>query len=132
MAEKKRIPTFTTSLSNETDLTICSEFIGGEVDCGNGAEIIELPNIRVASYYDFGGNLNGMTFVEGELVTDGVNMPLENDIWINNQGELIVSGDDAEGYYIDEDGYLLYDFCLVDCQSSYYACGYIENDYINA
>ena len=130
MAESKVIPTVTTSLSTQTELEICAEYIGVDVDCGSGTITTELPNLRIAMYYDEDGNLNGVPFEEGELVVFGIDIPLTNDIWLNNQGELIVSGDDADAYSINDDGELIYDYCYLDCQDGYYVCDYIENDYI--
>lgn len=131
MAETKLIPTLTTSLSNQTDLEICSEYLGVLVNCGTGTISTQLPNIRIASFFDYDGNLNGISFNEGELVISGINIPIDNDIWINNQGELIVKGVDSDAYYIDNDGNLIYDYCWLDCQSGYYVCDYIANGFVS-
>lgn len=131
MAESTTIPVFVTALALEDTIEICSEYIGVEVDCGEGETFTELPNIQIANYYGVDGNLNSIPFVEGDLMIAGVNIPLENDIWLNNQGELIVKGDDNAGYYIDDDGYLIYDYCVLACLDEYYECGYVEDDYVN-
>ncbi len=131
MAETKIIPTLTSSLSNQTDLQICSEYLGVTVDCNGTTINTELPNIRLASYFSFDGNLNGVNFEEGELVFNGVNIPLGNDLWLNNDGELIVKGNDKDAFYINEDGELIYDYCYLECHEEYYVCDYMEDNYFN-
>ncbi len=131
MSESRVIPTLTTAISTVTDLEICSKYLGTVVDCGEGEFFTQLPNIRIANYYGNDGTINSVPFKEGELVVVGVNMPLQNNIWINNQGELIVTGADSNGYSIDENGYLIYDHCVQACLEEYYDCDYVADDYIS-
>ena len=131
MAESVIISTLTTSIVTDADFEICSEYLGQTVDCGDGEFVTELPNIRLAQYYDNEGNVNGIVYEEGDLMTIGVNMPLENDIWLNNQGELIIKGDDNEAYYIDDNGDLIYAYCVLACLDEYYECDYVDDDFVN-
>lgn len=49
--------------------------------------------------------INGVYFEEGDLcvIYEGI-----NNVYINNDGDLIIDSDDAEQYSIDEQGNLIY------------------------
>ena len=129
MAEQL-IPTITISKALDTTLEIHTFYLGNTFTCCDGDIFTFLPNILLANYYSQDGVIDSLAFNEGELIINGINIPFANDIWINSLGELIVDGADSEGYYIDNDGYLIYDACLDEDSSHYYQCGYIEADYI--
>lgn len=127
----KIIPTITNSIVNGNDFQIHTYYVGTSYICCGEENYTELPNIQIANYYQEEGNLNGVSFLNGELIVSGQNLPLSNDIYINNNGELIVNGLDANAYYIDENGDLIYDFCSAENSQEYYQCGYVENGYVN-
>jgi hypothetical protein len=131
MAETKLIPTVTTAISTVTTLDVTSEYVGVQVNCGSGVFTTFLPNTLLARFFDDDGDLNSVPFVEGELMINGVNMPLDNDIWLETDGDLIIEGADRDAYYIDSDGYLIYDHCALKCLNEYYDCGYVASDYTN-
>lgn len=130
MPEKKNIQTFTFAFSSLDELEICSIYSGTDVVCSEESFHTLLPNVKLSEIKDVNGSLNSVNFLNGEMIIAGENLPLQNDIAINIEGELLVYGSDSDKYEIDENGYLVYDFCQEECSTSYYVCGYIEDDYI--
>lgn len=131
MAETRNIQTLTISTSLEDSLEICSIYLFQDVTCNGETQHTDLPRIKKVILAEQVGSLNGESFIEGELAILAVEVPTEVDFWLNNNGELIITGEDANGYYIDDDGNLIYDYCVTDCLDGYVDCGYYEDNYVN-
>ena len=106
MVEEKKIPTSTiaTADGNRIDiLTIYDQLL----DCDGNAS--DLPDVLKAN---IGGNgiENGVFYEEGDLFVTFKN----NDVmmWIDSFGNLWIhcENDDAEHYFVNEEGDLIYDF----------------------
>jgi hypothetical protein len=104
----------------------------GSVDCQG--EVSDLPYIVVAGIAQENIQVNEVDISEGELYIVAENLPSEVDIYVNVDGELVVTADDSERYFIDFDtGFLLYDPCEpIDGCGDYVFCDYVEEqtDYV--
>jgi hypothetical protein len=80
-------------------------------------------NISIQSYYDQGivnnnilegfisdsiKTVEGMNFIEGELGIRMQNYPSKIDVTLDDNGNLVIVGDDADKYSLDASGNLIY------------------------
>ncbi len=131
MAEQKTIPTTTITTSNDTDVVIFTFFNRNFFDCDGETGYTDRPYIKEVGIMDSVGYKNGVPFKEGELLIVAENLPGGVDIWLSN-GELIIKGDDANSYSIDNNGNLIYNLCEIVCPPTLYVeCGYVDDDYVD-
>jgi len=67
-----------------------------------------LPDTVAAFISEIVATLNGIPYIEGELVITMVNSPADIDFEVDSNGDLIVFSDDASKYSINDNGDLIY------------------------
>ena len=108
MANSKRVPTYTISIATNLDILIRTESIFTSYVCGDS----ELPNIKIAKLSEGELNISGLQIGEGDAYIVGLNLPTQNDMFVDSNGDLFVTGNDSEKYSIDENGELVYEQCV--------------------
>ena len=107
---KNNINTSTiTNVRKPEEISIKTYYNESFGECIDGATT--LPDIQQADLGTYAGSLNGVDFIEGELPMVQENHPEAINEWIDLPGDLEIKSDDSGHYYIDDDGYLIYDFC---------------------
>lgn len=130
MIESKLIPTETISFGTVTAITIWTFYNQIPFVCGDDSGFSDFPNTLRIFISTAVGFENGIGYQSGELIISLKNYP-DNFFYIDNQGHLIVVGDDANSYSIDENGHLIYDVCEEICGDDHYVnCDYVEQDYV--
>jgi hypothetical protein len=97
MPQTQEISTITSFSVVGTDITILTAYNSG---------IQDIISIFIA---DVAGSLNSVSYVEGELMAYWID---DNglDMWINSNGEFIISSSDASSYSINANGELIYTY----------------------
>ena len=108
MAESKKVQTYTISIATNLDILIRTESLFTSYICGDS----ELPNIKIAKLSEGELNISGLQISEGDAFCVGLNIPTQNDIFIDLNGDLFITGTDSEKYSIDENGELIYEQCV--------------------
>lgn len=67
-----------------------------------------LPNILSALWAQDAGQRNETSYIENHLLVDMKNFPSDIDVSINDKGELIIIGEDADQYSLNTNGDLIY------------------------
>ena len=106
MAKRKLIPTKTSINLSGSIIDIFNEYILS----------VELPYTIQSSIQGTTGLREGVPFIEGELLIKMFDdkFPSEIDYFLQEDGTLTVKSEsgDVNSYYIDEEGYLIYDDSL--------------------
>lgn len=93
----------------ELDLRTMTEVVNGKITIS--CEVCEVhdrnPNIFKADILDKEKTVNKTSGIEGELLLSHYSD--ESPARINDDGDLIINGEDADKYYLDNNGNLIYD-----------------------
>ena len=93
----------------ELDLRTMTEVVNGKITIS--CEVCEVydrnPNIFKAEILDKEKIVNKTSGIEGELLLSHYSD--ESPARINDDGDLIINGEDAAQYYLDNNGNLIYD-----------------------
>lgn len=93
---------------SELDLRTMTEVVNGKITIS--CEVCEVydrnPNIFKADILDKEKTVNKTSGIEGELLLSHYSD--ENIAKINDDGDLIINGDDADKYHLDNNGNLIY------------------------
>lgn len=100
-ANAQLLPTTTTFTINGNAIKIYT-FYSGNL---NESAVIQ------AFIADMSSSVGGVTYIEGELVVL-LNSSASINVYINNDGDLILEAENSNKYYIDENGYLYFDESL--------------------
>lgn len=91
------------------DLRTMTEVVNGKITIS--CEVCEVydrnPNIFKADILDKEKTVNKTSGIEGELLLSHYSD--ESPARINDDGDLIINGEDADKYYLDNNGNLIYD-----------------------
>ena len=92
----------------ELDLRTMSEVVNGKITIS--CEVCEVydrnPNIFKADILDKEKTVNKTSGIEGELLLSHYSD--ENPAKINDDGDLIINGEDADKYHLDNNGNVIY------------------------
>lgn len=92
----------------ELDLRTMTEVVNGKITIS--CEVCEVydrnPNIFKADILDKEKTVNKTSGIEGELLLSHYSD--ENPAKINDDGDLIINGEDADKYHLDNNGNLIY------------------------
>lgn len=101
MPEKKTLSTITSLIADVDSITIHTEY----------KEAAELPNTIDAILAEAVGSLDGVSYIEGELVIEMKNYLSQINYKINDEGELVLyaSTADIDYYSIDSNGNLVWE-----------------------
>lgn len=130
MPQQSLIPTTTIVESNELEVSILTYYDENDYECSGEGFHTQKPDIQYVKIFQQKGTLNGISFKHGEVGIVVKNEPLLIKVWINERGELIIRSNDSKKYYIDSEGYLIYDFCDDLCNDLYVEAGYVEEGYV--
>lgn len=93
----------------ELDLRTMTEVVNGKITIS--CEVCEVydrnPNIFKADILDKEKTVNKTSGIEGELLLSHYSD--ESPARINDDGDLIINGEDADKYHLDNNGNLIYD-----------------------
>jgi hypothetical protein len=98
-----------TTVHKPEEISIKTYYNSTTSDCSTTPT--QLPDIQQADLAEYPGSLNGVDFIEGELPVVQENYPQNINEWVEFTGDMDVKSNDSGHYYIDNDGYLIYDFC---------------------
>lgn len=131
MGQTKQVHTSTILTSSLTTFELRTFYDGSDAICDGIPQLTTfLPNILQSRITINVGYLNGTPFQEGELLVTSNLFPAAVNFWLDNSGNLIIDAFDSGRYSIDENGDLIYDYCEDVCSTTYYECGFIEEDFI--
>ena len=105
MAETKVISSLTITSVIGNDITIITSY---QPDGGGETNI--LPDTILAFLAEIAATYGGVGYIEGELIIEMKNYPLQINFSIDNDGNLIISSTegDLNKYSIDSEGNLIY------------------------
>lgn len=98
MPQTKVIPTATILTVLNTAISIFTFYNTG------------LPYILSAFIAQVVSSLNGVGYIEGQLIITATNYPQDIDFWVDSSGNLIILGDDANQYSLDGNGNIIYTY----------------------
>lgn len=107
MPESKKIPTISYSICKGDDVEIHTLSKYENYDCGDSV----LPNIKFGNISEEQIVLNNEGLNGGDLYVIGDEIPEENDLFLEENGNLIIVGVDANKYSINSFGELIYTNC---------------------
>lgn len=81
------------------------------IDCNLDVVTDTQPRICKAEIVLEATNVGGTTFAQGELKLSTKNFGAEVFAKINQKGELQIFGNNADRYYINSQGFLIYKYC---------------------
>lgn len=109
--QKVTLDTVQTEITNGVVRNVSKKSNHYYFTCDSTEKVENLPNISKSEILDVNVQMSGKRINEGDLIIVGVNFGVDIYAKINEKGELIIFGKNADRYSINSLGELIYTYC---------------------